>query len=195
MELYVTAFCKLGLGKNIQSQNSENTKKLTNIFKNRVRTLDRRTYRIFMVRRWAKKIQTKFQSYETKSFSLRRKFLPYGIKFLSYRKNIWFIQEKSQKIEEIIVVLNKNAFVRMKSGLTSIKYFFCKERNVIAHENFFHGESQMIIPPAMFMVMEGAMAPWFPRRRVQSGGGRRRILLPPICTQKMRQIKIPCEIR
>ena len=55
MELYVTAFCKLGLGKNIQSQNSENTKKLTNIFKNRVRTLDRRTYRIFMVRRWAKK--------------------------------------------------------------------------------------------------------------------------------------------
>ena len=128
MELYVTAFCKLGLGKNIQSQNSENTKKLTNIFKNRVRTLDRRTYRIFMVRRWAKKIQTKFQSYETKSFSLRRKFLPYGIKFLSYRKNIWFIQEKSQKIEEIIVVLKKNAFVRMKSGLTSIKYFFCKER-------------------------------------------------------------------
>ena len=104
-----------------------------------------------------KNFQTKFQSYETKSFSLRRKFLPYGIKFLSYRKNIWCIQEKSLQIEEIIVVLKKNAFVRMKNGLTSMKYFFYKERNVIAQENFFHGESQMIIPPRCLWLWRG---PW-----------------------------------
>ena len=47
----------------------------------------------------------------------------------------------------------------------------------------------MIIPPAMFMVMEGAMAPWFPRRRVQSGGGEGVFFSPRFAPKRCDKLK------